>query len=88
MKSQPIHPKAFLTRRRNVKVGVRARSLILSSLEGGPKKTREICRETGFSYLKVAYHLKSLLRERFLESGRKRPYVWTITEYGQQTLAS
>jgi predicted transcriptional regulator len=88
MQTQQFHPKAFLTRRRNVKAGLRARSLILSCLEGGPKNTREICREPGLSYPKVAYHLKSLATERLVTSGGKRPYIWTITKYGQQALES
>ena len=88
MATRMIHPKAFLTKKRNVKAGLQARSLIISCLERGPKKTGEICKEIGFTYLKVAYHLKSLIAERIVVSVGKRPYLWTTTHYGQQSLPS
>ncbi len=88
MAIRTIHPKAFLTRKRNVKAGLEARSLIISCLERGPKKTGEICKEIGFTYLKVAYHLKSLVAENLVSSGGKRPYLWKTTDYGQQRLAT
>lgn len=88
MSTRPIHPKAFLTRKRNVKAGLEARTIIISCLEVGPKRTREICKETGFSFVKVAYHLKSLLKEKLVAStGGKRSHAWFLTEYGQQRLA-
>jgi len=87
MSSRSIHPKAFLLRKRNVKAGLEARTRIISRLEVGPKRTREICKETGFSFVKVAYHLRSLLMEKLVAfTGGKRPHAWFLTEYGQQRL--
>ena len=84
---ESIHPKAFLTKKRNVKTGLEARSIIISWLERGPEKIREICVESGFSYMKVSYHLRLLVKERLVASiGEKRPYTWSLTEYGQQRL--
>jgi predicted transcriptional regulator len=89
MPTESIHPKAFLTGKRNVKTGLEARSIIISYLEQAPKKTKEICIDSGFSYLKVTYHLRLLARERLVAStGEKRPYTWALTEYGQQRLAA
>jgi predicted transcriptional regulator len=85
--NKSIHPRAFLTRRRNMKTGVQARSIIITTLEEGPKKTREICKGSGLSYPRVFYHLKLLVGERLIATlVKKRPYVWSLTEYGQQRL--
>ncbi len=89
MLTHPTHPKAFLKGKRNVKTGLEARTVILSSLERGPKNTKQICRESAFLYPKVAYHLRLLFREKLVAAkGEKRPYLWSLTEYGQQRLAA
>jgi len=85
--NKSIHPRAFLRKRRNMKTGVQARSIIITTLEEGPKKTREICKGSGLSYPRVFYHLKLLVGERLIATlVKKRPYVWSLTEYGQQRL--
>ena len=87
MKIQSIHPKAFLTRKRNVRNGLQSRSLIVNCLERGSKKTAEIAEELRFSYPKVAHHLKLLVNERSIASSDgKRPHMWYLTEYGQRRL--
>jgi len=70
-----------------VKAGLEARTFIISCLEVGPRRIRDIRKETGFSFVKVAYHLKSLRKEKLVAStGGKRPYAWVLTEFGQQRL--
>ncbi len=83
------HPKAFLTKRRNVRAGLASRTRILNSLENGAKSCRELCKDTTLSYYRVTYHLKSMRRERLVEkSGTRKPFRWSLTPYGQQELES
>lgn len=82
-----IHPKAYLANKRNVKAGLSSRTKILLSLEKGGKRTNELCGETGLSYAQVLHHLKLMRRERIVEPKTdEKPYVWTLTKYGQQRL--
>jgi predicted transcriptional regulator len=84
-----IHPKAFLTLKRNVKAGLIARTKIIFSLETGNKKVNEIREETGLTYSCIVYHLKSLRREKLVSCSRgKKPYHWSLTAFGQQKLMS
>ncbi len=83
-----LHPKAYLTRIRNVKAGILARSQILWALEQGRRTSPQTAKETGLSYDRVAYHLRLLRRERLVErSGNLRPFCWALTPFGQQKLA-
>jgi predicted transcriptional regulator len=88
MSAPKTHPKAYLSKKRNVKPGLRARSKILFVLEEGKKGTSDISKGSGLTYECVAYHLRSMSRERLIERSRQRPYVWTLTAYGQQKLGS
>ncbi|MBS7655268.1 winged helix-turn-helix transcriptional regulator [Candidatus Bathyarchaeota archaeon] len=82
-----LHPKAYLINKRNVKAGLSARTKILLSLERGGKKIKEICQETGLSYASVLHHIKLLIKEQVVKHGvDKKPYVYALTEYGQQKL--
>jgi predicted transcriptional regulator len=83
-----FHPKAYLTRKRNVKAGLNARSKIIQALESGNKTIKEICEETGLNYSKVTYHIKLLLNEKIIKRiNETKPYSWALTEFGQQKLA-
>ena len=88
-KRSGLHPKAYLTSKRNVKAGLVSRSKILSALERGRKTTPEIAKEATLSYECVAYHLKTMKKERLVERASKtKPYTWSQTPYGQQKLSS
>lgn len=83
-----IHPKAYLANKRNVKAGLSSRTKILLSLEEGDKRISDICNEAGLSYARALHHLKLMRKERIVEPKiSKKPYVWTLTKYGQQRLA-
>jgi len=82
-----FHPNAFLQLKRNVKAGLVARTKILNVLETGNRSVGDVCRASGLTYGCVIYHLKSLRTEKLVSrSGTKRPFVWALTNLGQQKL--
>jgi predicted transcriptional regulator len=82
-----LHPKAYLTSKRNVKAGLISRTKILFALEKGRKKVRDIAKDSELSYECVAYHLKTLKQERLVDSSTKtKPFMWGLTPFGQQRL--
>jgi len=82
-----LHPKAYLTSKRNVKAGLISRSKILRALDEKAQSAAEISRTTSLSYECVNYHLMSLKKDRLVQrlSGT-RPFTWGLTPYGQQKL--
>ena len=86
-KGPALHPKAYLTSKRNVKPGLISRTKILLVLEKGHKSTRNIAREASLSYECVAYHLKAMKKDRLVDRLTKtRPFNWGLTPFGQQKL--
>jgi predicted transcriptional regulator len=86
-KPPALHPKAYLTSKRNVKAGLISRSKILVVLEKERKSASAIAKEAALSYKCVAYHLKTLKKERLVERLTKtRPFTWGLTPFGQQKL--
>jgi predicted transcriptional regulator len=82
-----MHPKAFLATKRNVKAGLRARSKILFVLEEVKRSATDISKRTGLGYDCIIYHLRSMRKERLVERSKRRPYLWSLTAYGQQRLS-
>lgn len=80
------HPKAFLTSKRNVQVGLLARTQIVSVLEKEASNAKKLAQETGLNYASVLYHLHLLEAENILTCKGKRPYLWELTGAGQQRL--
>jgi predicted ArsR family transcriptional regulator len=83
-----FHPKAFLSNKRNVKLGLIARTRILSELEKSPAKAKEIADTSKLSYKTVLYHLHLLEVEKVTTRSGNRPYVWQLTGVGQQRLSN
>jgi predicted transcriptional regulator len=84
-----LHPKAYLTSRRNVRAGLISRTKILLALEKGQKSARNIAKEATLSYNCVAYHLKALRKDRLVDRLTKtKPFTWGLTPFGQQKLTS
>jgi predicted transcriptional regulator len=82
------NPNAYLTQKRNVRLGLNARSKILEVLEKRPASTRDIGEATGLKYAVVLYHLKLLEDERTVRRQvGKKPYFWAFTGIGQRRLA-
>jgi hypothetical protein len=82
-----LHPKAYLTSKRNVKPGLISRSKILHALEESRKSASIIARETTLSYECVTYHLMIMKKDHLVERITKtKPFAWGLTPYGQQKL--
>ncbi len=86
-KRPTLHPKAYLTSKRNVRAGLISRSKILLALEKDRKSASAIAREAALSYECVTYHLKTMKKERLVDKLAKgRPFAWGLTPFGQQKL--
>lgn len=86
-KGASVHPKAYLTSKRNVKAGLISRSKILLVLEKERSTARAIAGEAALSYECVTYHLKAMKKERLVDRLTKgKPFTWGLTPFGQQKL--
>lgn len=83
-----VHPKAFLSHKRNVELGLIARTRILFALEKSPAKVKEIAGASKLSYKIVLHHLHLLEVERVTIRRGNRPYTWQLTGVGQQRLGN
>lgn len=87
MQTHPVHPKAYLTTRRNVSTGLRTRTKIIESIERQAAQVNKIAKDTGLSHGSIRYHLRILRKERIVEpAGWGRPSTWRLTSFGQQQL--
>lgn len=80
------HPRAFLIKTRNVRLGLLARSRIARFLEKQPSNANTIAKGTGMSYAAVLHHLHLFEAENVVIRKGKRPFQWELTGAGQQTL--
>ena len=80
------HPKAFLMEKRNVRLGLIARSKIARFLEKQPSNAKTIAKETGMSYAAALHHLRLFEAEKVVARKGKRPFQWELTGAGQQAL--
>ena len=82
-----IHPKAYLTSKRNVKKGLISRTKIIQSLEGGDKGLHQMSKESALTNFCIRYHLKALIKEEIVKRTRHiRPFRYKLTGKGQQKL--
>jgi len=87
MEYGPFHPKAYLSRRTNVRKGLSSRSKIILILEKGEKTIRQIETETNLTYSAILYHLNAMRRERIVDrTFLRKPLFWKLTGFGQQKL--
>lgn len=81
------NPNAYLTQKRNVRLGLVARSKILQVVEQQAASIRVIRDATSLKYAVVLYHLKLLEEEKVVQrQGGKKPYAWSLTGVGQKRL--
>jgi len=80
------HPKAFLVEKRNVQLGLLARSKIARFLEKQSSNAKTIAKETGMSYAAALHHLHLFESEKVVARKGKRPFQWELTGAGQQSL--
>ena len=87
MAFKAFHPKAYLQSKRNVSTGLHKRTLIIEFISKKPAQITKIANETNLSYRSIAYHIKTLRKEKIVTSNtRKKPAVWKLTRFGQQKL--
>lgn len=86
MPREGYHPNAYLTAFRNVKLGLKARTMILEFLEKTSAEARLISKETGLPYSVVLHHLKLLESKGIVQRKSSRPSVWLLTGLGQKRL--
>ncbi len=79
------HPKAFLTRKRNVKRGLIVRSKIITALEEKPLDTKGLAEKVGASSSSILHHLRLLKIEKIITKHDKTRF-WKLTGAGQQRL--
>lgn len=82
------HPNAYLTSIKNMRLGLRARTRILSVMERISVDAKSIAKDTGMGYGVVMHHLKLLEREGIVNRRGSKPYVWELTGLGQKRLAN
>ena len=80
------HPNAYLTKKRNLCTGLKARSKVLLVLEKKTLDTKNIAVETDLSYSVALHHLHLLEDEHTVTHYNRRPYYWRITGAGQRRL--
>jgi len=82
-----LHPKAYLTSKRNVRAGLVSRTKILLALEKQGMRAGDIAKEAALSYECVTYHLKAMRKEHLVDKITKtKPFMWRLTPFGQQRL--
>jgi predicted transcriptional regulator len=81
------NPNAYLTHRRNVRLGLVARTRVLDVVKNKELTIKEIRQATGLKFGVVLYHLKLLENEQIVQrKGGKKPYSWMLTGLGQKRL--
>jgi len=87
MVKEPFHPNAFLSEIRNIKLGLKDRTLILATLEKQSCDAKTLAAENGMHYSVVTHHLKLLMAEGIVERKcSRKPYLWMLTGAGQKRL--
>lgn len=86
MLEKVYHPNAYLTDFKNVKLGLRARTLILDFLENKPADAKTIAKQTRLTYGVIMHHLKLLEGKGIVQREGHRPSIWALTGLGQKRL--
>jgi DNA-binding transcriptional ArsR family regulator len=88
MLKEAYHPNAYLSNIKNIKLGLRTRTKILSVLDKGSVDAKTIAKETGMLYGVIMHHLRLLEAEGIVERKGSRPHVWVVTGLGQRRLVN
>jgi len=83
-----FHPKAYLSTKRNVRLGLTARTRVIQALEKEASNARGISNSTRLSYKIVLHHLHLLEAERVVSRKGNKPFLWELTGAGQQRLVN
>jgi len=88
MLKEAYHPKAFLSLKRNVRLGLTARTRIVLLLEKGALSAKAIAQKTELNYGVILHHLHLLEAENVLARKGNKPYLWELTGAGQRRLTN
>jgi predicted ArsR family transcriptional regulator len=80
------HPKAFLSKIKNVKKGLVTRTKIVSALDILQCTAKAINEKTGIHYSSILHHLHLMENENIIKRNDKKPYIWVLTGIGQKKL--
>jgi hypothetical protein len=86
MVKETYNPKAYLSSIKNIKRGLKARTLVLNVLERHSVDAKTTGSEAGIPYAVAMHHLKLLKSEGIVERKGDKPYVWVLTGLGQKRL--
>jgi predicted ArsR family transcriptional regulator len=88
MSKETFHPNAHLTKIKNIKLGLKARTRILNVLEKHSIDAKTVANEAEMHYGVVMHHLKLLEAEEIVERKGGKPHVWLLTGVGQKRLVN
>jgi predicted transcriptional regulator len=80
------HPKALLSKIKNVKKGLITRTKIVSTLDLLQCTVKIINEKTGIHYSSILHHLHLMENENIIKRNDKKPYIWVLTGIGQKKL--
>lgn len=86
MSRNAYHPNAYLSRIKNIRLGLKARTKILDVLERKSVDGNALAIEATMHYGVIMHHLKLLEAEEIVERKGRKPYVWVLTGVGQRRL--
>ncbi len=86
MVKEAYHPNAYLTNIKNIKLGLKARTKLLSILDKNSVDAKTISKEAGMHYGVVLHHLRLLEAEGIVERKHTKPHIWALTGLGQKRL--
>jgi DNA-binding HxlR family transcriptional regulator len=82
-----FHPNSYLSEIKNIRRGLKARTLVLNVLERHSVDARSLAGEAEIGYGVVIHHLRLLEAEGIVDrKGGKKPHVWVLTGAGQKRL--
>ena len=86
MVKEAYHANAYLSSIKNIKRGLKARTLVLNMLERRSADAKTVGSEAGIPYAVAMHHLKLLRSEAIVERKGDKPYFWMLTGLGQKRL--
>jgi len=84
---ETYNPNAYLENIKNTKLGLRARTKVLDSLDKVSGDAKTVAKGAGVHYGVAMHHLKLLEAEDIVQRKSSKPYVWALTGRGQRRLA-
>jgi len=85
---ETFHPRACLSKTKNIKLGLKARTKVLNVLEKHFGDAKSIAIEAEMHYGVVMHHLKLLTGEDIVERKGSKPHIWALTGLGQRRLVN